>query len=62
MINSYFLYSGSQSVKLKPHSECCEVLLFFKRYFASAFKIFKRLLQHPERLEEGPETIALDIE
>ncbi len=31
-------------------------------YYASAFKIFKRLLQHPERLEEGPETIVEDIE
>jgi hypothetical protein len=30
-------------------------------YYASAFKIFKRLLQYPERLEERPEAIVEDI-
>lgn len=30
-------------------------------YYASAFKIFKRLLQHPERLDEAPDIIIEDI-
>ncbi|MDF2890957.1 MAG: hypothetical protein K0R80_1324 [Clostridia bacterium] len=30
-------------------------------YYASAFKVFKRLLQHPERLEEKPDKIVEDI-
>jgi pyruvate/2-oxoglutarate dehydrogenase complex dihydrolipoamide acyltransferase (E2) component len=32
------------------------------QYYASAFKIFKRLLQHPERLENPPEQVLEDIE
>jgi pyruvate/2-oxoglutarate dehydrogenase complex dihydrolipoamide acyltransferase (E2) component len=30
-------------------------------YYASAFKVFKRLLQHPEQLEERPETVIEDM-
>lgn len=31
-------------------------------YYASAFKLFTRLLQHPDRLEEKPEQIVEDVE
>lgn len=31
-------------------------------YFASAFKLFKNLMQHPEKLEVPPETVVEDIE
>jgi len=31
-------------------------------YFSQAFKLFKNILQHPEVLEEPPETVAQDIE
>ncbi|HYE10069.1 MAG TPA: 2-oxo acid dehydrogenase subunit E2, partial [Patescibacteria group bacterium] len=30
-------------------------------YYASAFKVFKRLLQHPEQLEERPDKMVKDI-
>lgn len=31
-------------------------------YYASAFKLFKRLIENPERLEVGPERVTEDIE
>lgn len=31
-------------------------------YYASAFKLFRRFLQHPERLEIAPEQVVEDIE
>jgi hypothetical protein len=30
-------------------------------YYANSFKLFKRLMQHPERLETPPEHVVEDV-
>ena len=32
------------------------------RYFASAFKLYKSLIQNPERLEDPPEKVIPDVD